>query len=118
MLDIRLISVAMVSVFAVVSSVEAKDWKPVPSSWTSGEYRISEYTVKATATGCEGSQSYEKIGNPSDKGVARLAWASVSKKYHGTLCSRGTWYQGGGPNAGQAGGHESDVLIKNGKFYR
>jgi hypothetical protein len=35
----------------------------------------------------------------------------------GIVCSGGTWYFAG-PKAGQPGGSEPDLLIKNGTFYR
>ena len=114
----RSISIAVLSLFVVVFSAEAQEWRQIPSSRTNSQgYKISGYTVRATASGCQGSQNYAKIGNPNDKGVSIRRWTSVSKQDGGMLCSGGTWYYDG-TKAGQTGGSEPDVLIKNGKFYR
>ena len=115
----RSVSIIVLSLSAGICGAKAQEWKQVPSSFINTQgYKVTGYTVRATATGCQGSQNYVKIENPSDRGTSPMRWASVSKQDGGTLCSNGTWYYGGGSKAGRAGGGTSDVLIKNGKFYR
>ena len=94
---------------------EAQEWQQIPSSFTNSQgYRITGYTARATGFGCEGSQNFVSIKNPSDKGVSIRRWTRASKQDGGTLCSGGTWYYG----SGQPGGSEHDLLIKDGQFYR
>jgi hypothetical protein len=101
------------------ASAVAQEWKPVPSTYTNSiGYIVTEFTVRPTGSGCEGSQHYVKANNPSDNGTSRMTWATASNKDGGTLCSGGTWYYGGGSRAGQPGGKAPDVLIKGGRFYR
>jgi hypothetical protein len=105
-------------VFSLASAALAQEWQQIPSSYTNSRgFVVTEFTVRPTGSGCQGSQHYVQVGNPNNQGVSPLSWSSASKQDGGTLCSGGTWYYGG-PRAGQAGGSAGDVLIKNGKFYK
>jgi hypothetical protein len=96
----------------------AQEWREVPLSYTNSQgYRITGFTAQATGVGCVGSQNYVKVGAPSDKGVSERRWTRATKQHGGILCSGGTWYYGGGQNAGKPGGSVPDLLIKDGKFY-
>jgi hypothetical protein len=106
-------------VFSLASGALAQEWKQVPSSYTNTKgFVVTGFTVQSIGSGCQGSQQYVKVGDPNNRGVSRSSWSSVSKQDGGTVCSSGTWYYGGGPRVGQAGGKADDVLIKNGKFYK
>jgi len=107
-------------VLSLASAALAQDWKQIPSSYTNSRgFIVTEFTVRPTGSGCQGSQHYVQVGDPSNRGVSPLTWSSASKQDGGTLCSGGTWYYGGDPpRAGQPGGSTGDVLIKNGKFYK
>jgi len=105
-------------VLSLATIAQAQEWKQVPRSYTNTKgFVVTGFAVRPAGSGCQGSQHYVKVGDPSSQGVSPLTWSSASKQDGGTLCSGGTWYYGGGSRAGQAGGKESDVLIKNGKFY-
>jgi hypothetical protein len=93
----------------------ASEWREIPKSFTYQGFRISEFTARATGSGCEGAQRYEKIDDPSRKGISARRWTSASEKDDGIVCTGGTWYFGG---TNQPGGSEPDLLIKAGKFYR
>jgi hypothetical protein len=81
-------------------------------------FQITGFTVRAGGSGCAGSQNYVKVGEPENKGVSQLRWATVTKQDDGILCSDGSWVYGSGDRKGQTGGSTSNVLIKNGSFYK
>jgi hypothetical protein len=96
------------------SSVFAQE--KIPSSYVNAKgYTVTGFNVRQTGAGCTGSQTYEK---PGDKGVSQMRWSATSKQDGGVVCTGGTWYYGSGTLKGQAGGATSDILIKNGSFYR
>jgi hypothetical protein len=109
------------SAAAAPGPVQAQDrpWREVPArSVNSQGYEVTQFTARQAGAGCEGSQAYVHTGNATDRGVSRMTWARATPADGGVLCSDGTWYYGGGPRAGQPGGRTSDVLIRDGRFYR
>ena len=119
MLKVKILTLAAVSAILFVGEpCAAQQWQQIPSSYTNSQgYRVTGVTARVTGSGCAGGQNYVKAGDPSDKGYSAKRWTTATKQDGGTVCSGGTWYYGGS-KAGQLGGSESDLLIKDGKFYR
>jgi hypothetical protein len=109
---------AMAAVAALVLTTAAsiaQEWREVPETFVFDGFRMTEFKARATESGCEGSQRFVKIDDPSRNGVSARRWTSATKIDGGTLCTGGSWYFAG---TERPGGTEPDVLIKGEKFYR
>jgi hypothetical protein len=99
-----------------VAASSALAQEKIPSTFVNSlGFTVTGFNVRQTGAGCAGSQTYEKAG---DKGVSQMRWSNATKQDGGVLCTGGTWYYGGGPQKGQAGGATGNILIKNGSYYR
>ena len=115
--------IVVAGVFVAALTVEANaQQQKMQTSWVNEQgFRVTNFNVRASGSGCVGSQDYVKVDAPNDptsKGTSRMQWTTATKQDGGVLCSNGVWFSGSGPNKGQQGGSTRDVLIKNGAYYR
>jgi hypothetical protein len=117
----KCIALSVLAAISIVSDAHAQQQKMSSSLVNDQGFRITNFNVRASGSGCVGSQDYVKVDAPNDptsKGTSRMQWSTATKQDGGVLCSNGVWFSGSGPNKGQQGGSTRDVLIKNGAYYR
>jgi putative addiction module component (TIGR02574 family) len=74
----KLVPAFAAALFVSASASVAQEWKEIPSSFTNSEgFRITGFTARVTGSGCEGSQRYVKVGDPSRKLIEDL-WDSIA----------------------------------------
>ena len=97
--------ITIISLFILFSTgIHAQELKLTPYSngayVNEQGYKISNFRVRATSSGCEGSQDYISTKDPTDKGNSPRKWEKAEKVQGGILCSDGSWYYGvTGPRA-------------------